>query len=177
MADTRDLKSRETKVSYRFKPGFRHQDIAEWSSLVARRAHNPKVVWFKSRLRNQKRKKTHRRLFSFLVAGTDETERPPPAAEKGSAQGRKQGGEPAIEFAKGGESVFERAMKNPSPCNHIAKQKSMLWLRAPEILQLWGLFCIFPLFSRLWGWWRYRAGRISFQKTASDRMLNSFRLR
>jgi hypothetical protein len=28
-------------------------DDAEWSSLVARRAHNPKVVWFKSRLRNQ----------------------------------------------------------------------------------------------------------------------------
>ena len=26
--------------------------IAEWSSPVARRAHNPKVVWFKSRLRN-----------------------------------------------------------------------------------------------------------------------------
>ena len=29
-------------------------NIAEWSSSVARRAHNPKVVWFKSRLRNQK---------------------------------------------------------------------------------------------------------------------------
>ena len=26
--------------------------IAEWSSLVARRAHNPKVMWFKSHLRN-----------------------------------------------------------------------------------------------------------------------------
>ena len=32
----------------------RKAPIAEWSSLVARRAHNPKVVWFKSRLRNQK---------------------------------------------------------------------------------------------------------------------------
>ena len=27
--------------------------IAEWSSSVARRAHNPKVMWFKSHLRNQ----------------------------------------------------------------------------------------------------------------------------
>ena len=53
-ADARDLKSRGTYIPYRFDPGFRHQNIAEWSSLVARRAHNPKVVWFKSRLRNQK---------------------------------------------------------------------------------------------------------------------------
>ena len=43
LADARDLKSRDTWVSYRFDPGFRHH-IAEWSSLVARRAHNPKVV-------------------------------------------------------------------------------------------------------------------------------------
>ena len=28
-------------------------NIAGWSSLVARRAHNPKVAWFKSRPRNQ----------------------------------------------------------------------------------------------------------------------------
>ena len=76
LADTRDLKSRETKVSYRFKPGFRHQDIAEWSSLVARRAHNPKVVWFKSRLRNQNKtpkKPLFVRLFgcfSFLYTFT-----------------------------------------------------------------------------------------------------------
>ena len=35
--------------------------IAGWSSLVARRAHNPKVAWFKSRPRNQRRK---RRIFS-----------------------------------------------------------------------------------------------------------------
>ena len=34
---------------------LRKNNIAEWSSLVARRAHNPKVVWFKSHLRNQKR--------------------------------------------------------------------------------------------------------------------------
>ena len=40
--------------SYRFDPGFRHHHIAEWSSLAARRAHNPKVMRFKSHLRNQK---------------------------------------------------------------------------------------------------------------------------
>ncbi len=51
LADARDLKSRETRVSYRFKPGHRHQisqnrklNIAEWSSLAARWAHNPKVI-------------------------------------------------------------------------------------------------------------------------------------
>ena len=53
LADARDLKSRDTRVSYRFDPGFRHHYIAEWSSPVARRAHNPKVMWFKSHLRNQ----------------------------------------------------------------------------------------------------------------------------
>ena len=52
LADARDLKSRDTRVSYRFDPGFRHHYIAEWSSPVARRAHNPKVMWFKSHLRN-----------------------------------------------------------------------------------------------------------------------------
>ena len=44
LVDARDLKSRETRVSYRFDPGFRHHHIAEWSNPVARRAHNPKVV-------------------------------------------------------------------------------------------------------------------------------------
>ena len=39
-------------ISYRFDPGFRHH-IAGWSSLVARRAHNPEVVRFKSHPRNQ----------------------------------------------------------------------------------------------------------------------------
>ena len=53
LADARDLKSREINISYRFDPGFRHHNIAEWSSLVARRAHNPKVMRFKSHLRNQ----------------------------------------------------------------------------------------------------------------------------
>ena len=54
LADARDLKSREINFSYRFDPGFRHHNIAEWSSLAARRAHNPKVVRFKSHSRNQR---------------------------------------------------------------------------------------------------------------------------
>ena len=41
-------------------------NIAEWSSSVARRAHNPKVVWFKSRLRNQKNP-LHRRCEGFFI--------------------------------------------------------------------------------------------------------------
>ena len=63
LADAQDLKLRDTRVSYRFDPGFRHHYIAEWSSPVARRAHNPKVMWFKSHLRNQSvcTKKMHRR--------------------------------------------------------------------------------------------------------------------
>ena len=39
--------------------------IAGWSSLAARRAHNPKVVRFKSHLRNQKRKQSIGLLFRF----------------------------------------------------------------------------------------------------------------
>ena len=69
LADARDLKSREINFSYRFDPGFRHHYIAEWSSLVARRAHNPKVMRFKSHLRNQ-RNSVHRsvfRVFSFAL--------------------------------------------------------------------------------------------------------------
>ena len=44
--------------------------IAEWSSPVARWAHNPKVVWFKSHLRNQKNNKDSHStvLIIFLVA-------------------------------------------------------------------------------------------------------------
>ena len=76
LADARDLKSRDTRVSYRFDPGFRHHYIAEWSSPVARRAHNPKVMWFKSHLRNhvvQPKKILHRktqkpqRFLGFFV--------------------------------------------------------------------------------------------------------------
>ena len=65
LADARDLKSREIHISYRFDPGFRHHNIAGWSSLAARRAHNPKVVRFKSHLRNQKRKHTLVVCFLF----------------------------------------------------------------------------------------------------------------
>ena len=48
LADAQDLKSCGTYLSYRFDSGLRHHfftlNIAGWSSLVARRAHNPKVV-------------------------------------------------------------------------------------------------------------------------------------
>ena len=49
-ADAQDLKSCDGQTSYRFDSGPRHQLMwfilydAGWSSLVARRAHNPKVV-------------------------------------------------------------------------------------------------------------------------------------
>ena len=52
-ADAQDLKSCDGQTSYRFDSGPRHQktynllrkiNSAGWSSLVARRAHNPKVV-------------------------------------------------------------------------------------------------------------------------------------
>ena len=65
LADARDLKSREIYFSYRFDPGFRHHYIAEWSSLVARRAHNPKVMRFKSHLRNQIKRQSIRTAFLF----------------------------------------------------------------------------------------------------------------
>ena len=73
LADARDLKSREIYFSYRFDPGFRHHHIAEWSSLVARRAHNPKVMRFKSHLRNQKNSNHHSVVWvlSFWFAGRE----------------------------------------------------------------------------------------------------------
>ena len=43
--------------------------IAEWSSPVARRAHNPKVMWFKSLLRNQRNPYT-KRCVDFFFMGT-----------------------------------------------------------------------------------------------------------
>ena len=64
LVDARDLKSRGSNILYRFDPGFRHHSrvgsipktiYRGVEQLVARRAHNPKVAWFKSRLRNQKR--------------------------------------------------------------------------------------------------------------------------
>ena len=70
LADARDLKSREINISYRFDPGFRHHYIAGWSSSVARRAHNPKVVRFKSHSRNQKKPKlNHRFGVGFFLFG------------------------------------------------------------------------------------------------------------
>ena len=68
LADARDLKSREIYFSYRFDPGFRHHNIAEWSSLVARRAHNPKVMRFKSHLRNQNEKQSLVDCFFILYS-------------------------------------------------------------------------------------------------------------
>ncbi len=56
LADARDLKSRDTRVSYRFETGHRHHTILIYrgvEQLVARRAHNPEVVRFKSHPRNQ----------------------------------------------------------------------------------------------------------------------------
>src|SRR5690554_2968584 len=44
LADAQDLKSCGPSRPYRFDSGLRHQDGAGWSSLVARRAHNPEVV-------------------------------------------------------------------------------------------------------------------------------------
>ena len=61
-ADAADLKSADTRVSYRFKSGHRHHTVPKDNrqiqyrgveQLVARRAHNPEAVWFKSHLRNQ----------------------------------------------------------------------------------------------------------------------------
>ena len=69
LADARDLKSREIFFSYRFDPGFRHH-IAGWSSLVARRAHNPEVVRFKSHPRNHRKALIHQvsRLFFCILS-------------------------------------------------------------------------------------------------------------
>ena len=46
LADARDLKSRATKVAYRFDPGHRHQlfKYRGVEQLVARRAHNPEAA-------------------------------------------------------------------------------------------------------------------------------------
>ena len=54
LADARDLKSREIFSRTGSTPASGTNNIAEWSSLVARRAHNPEVMRFKSHLRNQK---------------------------------------------------------------------------------------------------------------------------
>ena len=64
LADARDLKSREIFSRTGSTPASGTINIAEWSSLVARRAHNPKVMRFKSHLRNQKEKAP---LTQFLI--------------------------------------------------------------------------------------------------------------
>ncbi len=56
LADARDLKSRDTRVSYRFETGHRHHTSFIYrgvEQMVARRAHNPEVERFKSLPRNQ----------------------------------------------------------------------------------------------------------------------------
>ena len=55
LADARDLKSREINSRTGSTPASGTIYIAGWSSSVARRAHNPEVVRFKSHPRNQKR--------------------------------------------------------------------------------------------------------------------------
>ena len=75
LADARDLKSREILSRTGSTPASGTNYIAEWSSLVARRAHNPKVMRFKSHLRNQKKPKLNQRFgvgfFLYLVAEND----------------------------------------------------------------------------------------------------------
>ncbi len=69
-ADARDLKSRDAKASYRFDPGHRHHRVGPRKTeyrgveqLVARRAHNPEVVRFKSHPRNQSSRTQVRELY------------------------------------------------------------------------------------------------------------------
>jgi hypothetical protein len=69
LADARDLKSRGNLFPYRFDPGLRHQyNDAEWSSLVARRAHNPEVVGSNpaSATKYEKVQRQGAALFSYL---------------------------------------------------------------------------------------------------------------
>ena len=81
LADARDLKSREIFSRTGSTPASGTNNIAEWSSLVARRAHNPKVMRFKSHLRNQ-RNSEHClvcRVFSFALRKRCEMEFEPHA--------------------------------------------------------------------------------------------------
>ena len=63
LADARDLKSREILSRTGSTPASGTNNIAEWSSLVAHRAHNPEVMRFKSHLRNQRL--VEKRVFFF----------------------------------------------------------------------------------------------------------------
>ena len=68
LADARDLKSREIFSRTGSTPASGTIYIAEWSSLAARRAHNPKVMRFKSHLRNQRKEAVFfGLLFSFAT--------------------------------------------------------------------------------------------------------------
>ncbi len=94
LADARDLKSREVNPSYRFEPGFRHHSVQLFiktvltiplgcdtilrltelsilyrrvEQLVARRAHNPEVVWFKSHPCTQRKKQSYDCFFLCYV--------------------------------------------------------------------------------------------------------------
>ena len=73
LADARDLKSREIFSRTGSTPASGTIYIAEWSSLAARRAHNPKVMRFKSHLRNHKNSEHHLvyRVFSFALRGCE----------------------------------------------------------------------------------------------------------
>ena len=74
LADARDLKSRETHLSYRFKPGFRHQTVFPQTNqyrgveqLVARRAHNPEVVGSSPSPATKTKTAPNRVLFLFSL--------------------------------------------------------------------------------------------------------------
>ncbi len=128
LADARDLKSREIYFSYRFDPGFRHHHIAEWSSLVARRAHNPKVVRFKSHLRNQRRTTPFSGVVLLLFRSADfesphdlrrrswvsKSKRPGGSFGRREVPQSKEFSEPRLPRRKKTTMRPGRAMKNPT---------------------------------------------------------------
>ena len=71
--------------------------------------------------------------------------------EKGARQGRKQGAEPAKEFAKSGECVFEWAMKNLTPATISRSKKAYHGFESPEISQFRGTFLHFFAFFAAMG--------------------------
>ena len=138
MADARDLKSRGMRIPCRFDPGLRHQksDIAEWSSSVARRAHNPKVMWFKSHLRNQKNSLHHRCEGFFVIqTGLDlpifdyETDERSSAGKKSDrVRGTREGGflgaaVEKIEDQRRAPDDFFGYRKRASKCNTLVRTK------------------------------------------------------